>query len=96
MDIHVPKRLTYQETKQFIGQHCQQNLTIEDSECNFHWTGVEWVDLPEVVSILNWSTKLIQHGKSVTWTFAHPLSPIPEIDDLRYRARLALGVYEEP
>ncbi|MFC1942250.1 hypothetical protein ACFLWU_03420 [Chloroflexota bacterium] len=58
MDIHIPRYLKYLETKQFIGQYFQQSMTSEDSEWNFDWTGVEWIDLPEAISILNWSTKL--------------------------------------
>ena len=91
MDIHVPKRLTYLETQQVIGQQCQQSLLSGDPEFNVDWTRVEWADLPEIIFILNWSSKLIQHGKSVTWMLEHPLGSTLHIDELRVQARLALG-----
>jgi hypothetical protein len=57
----------------------------------FDWTATRWGDLPEVASILVWSSYLAARGKAVRWKFQNPLERPSRADDLRFAADTDAG-----
>jgi hypothetical protein len=82
MKITIPQRLTYPQLQDLIAEHYEASL-LSSETCLFDWKAAEWALLPEIVSVLLWSTKLVQLKKEVRWTFADPRTPLPGREHLR-------------
>jgi hypothetical protein len=91
INIIVPQELTYAELKSLLNNHYYKSLTSPEPAIRFDWAAVQRVRLPEVISILNWSSKLAQLKKSVLWSFRDPSKPIEGIEWNRSNARQIIG-----
>jgi len=91
MDLAIPARLDYAQWKLLAKQSYCSSLAAEVDCVRFSWATTQFVSLPELVSVLCWSTKLLAHGKRVEWAFRDPRAPFDGRDDQRARARLAIG-----
>lgn len=87
----MPRKLTYVTMCQLLSEYYRATLQDVNSMCQFDWRDTVWADLPELVSILNWSSKLVSLTKEVAWELPHPLRPPPEQDGIQDRARASLG-----
>src|SRR5690348_5487365 len=90
VNILIPRRLIYQELRSLMNQHYQVSMTGSSPVCRFDWSTVEWTSLPEIVTLLSWSSKLVHLGRKVQWIFRDPQNPIEGIEDMRFRARMTL------
>ncbi|HEY6186813.1 MAG TPA: hypothetical protein VIW80_03980 [Pyrinomonadaceae bacterium] len=91
MEILIPKHLGYRELNELTVRYYEESTLDRTSICIFDWRAAERVSLPQVVAILNWSSKLTQLKKRVEWIFARPSEPIKGIEEMQFWSDVALG-----
>jgi hypothetical protein len=90
--IPLPIELQYPHVSSLLTRHYQRTLDESTTTVRFDWTCTRWALLPEIVTILAWSSKLTHRGIRVEWGLPDAMAPPDGIDDLRFTASLALGI----
>ncbi len=91
MDITFPIDLTYANLATVLRTHAASLHGAKDEEYTIDWRAVQWVQLPEILSVLAWSTRLTHLHRRVTWRLPNPLARLSETEEIRFWARTALG-----
>ena len=91
MQIRLPKRLRYSDLQSILLKHFSDSFSEATEVCNFDWSQVLWVSFPEMVTILSWSSRLIQSTKSVNWILPDPRPKLAHVSDYRQNMRNQLG-----
>lgn len=68
MIILIPQTLNYSSCKRLLKDYYEASFTTRES-CEFDWTNIEWLSLPEAIAVLSWSSRLVFQGTNVDWKF---------------------------
>lgn len=91
MEISIPKQLAYSDLKALMLDNYEMSITGNHRLYSFNWKAAHWANLPQIVAILNWSSKLTHLRKNVLWEFPQPLGPIAGIEDLQGWSEVSLS-----
>lgn len=89
--ILVPERLNYDGLCSLLTKHYTDSINENRTHCLFDWRETRWVCLPELVTLLSWSSKLLYLGKQVEWFLPNPRESYEGLADIRFAAQAELG-----
>ena len=87
MQIDLPRRLNYVTLSQLLRENDFQHA-VHAETCEFDWRNTVWAALPEIMTILAWSARLVHLKTGVKWLLPDPRILPNRREDLRFAAHV--------
>lgn len=75
-----------------MSQFNKASLKQRGTSYQVDWSETEWADLPEIISLLSWSSFIRQMGNEVEWCFRDPSEQARGVQEARSLAAQVLGI----